>query len=45
LTDIDHSREIEWLAAVNETDSQSRYDKIIGQDLQQAMGMEILFSI
>jgi hypothetical protein len=32
------------MAAVHETDSQSCYNMIIGQDLQQAMGMDILFS-
>jgi hypothetical protein len=44
LIDFAHSREIEWVVAVDETDSQSCFDMIIGRDLQQAMGMDILFS-
>jgi hypothetical protein len=31
------------VVAVDKKDSQSCYDLIIGQDLQQAMGMDILF--
>jgi hypothetical protein len=44
LIDFAPNREIEWVVAVDETDSQSHYDMIIGQDLQQAMGMDFLFS-
>jgi hypothetical protein len=44
LIDFAPSREIECVVAVDETDSQSLYNMIIGQDLQQAMGMDILFS-
>jgi hypothetical protein len=43
LIDFAPSRKIEWLAAVDETESQSCYDMIIRQDLQQAMDMGILF--
>jgi hypothetical protein len=43
LIDFDLNQEIEWVAAVHKMDSQSCYDMIIGQDLQQAMGMDILF--
>jgi hypothetical protein len=41
LVDLAPSRKIEWVTAVDETDSQSHYNMIIGQDLQQAMGMDI----
>jgi hypothetical protein len=44
LIEFAPSREIEWVVAIDETDSQSCYNMIIGQDLQQAMGMDILFS-
>jgi hypothetical protein len=43
LIDFAPSREIEWVVAFDETDSQSCYDMIIRQDLQQTMGMDILF--
>jgi hypothetical protein len=36
---------IERVVAVNETDRQSCYDMMVGRDLQQAMGMDILFLI
>jgi hypothetical protein len=32
------------VVAIDKTDSQSHYEMIIGQDLLQAMGMDILFS-
>jgi hypothetical protein len=32
------------VVAVNETESQSCYDMIIGHDMQHSMGMDILFS-
>jgi hypothetical protein len=44
LIDFAPSREIEWLVAVDETDSHSRYDMIIGRGLQYAIDMDILFS-
>jgi len=44
LIDFAPSREIEWLVAVDETESHNRYDMIIGRDLQHAIGMDILFS-
>jgi hypothetical protein len=44
LIDFTLTREIEWVVIVNETVSQSRYDMIIGQDLQHTMGIDILFS-
>jgi hypothetical protein len=44
LIDFAPSHEIEWVVAVDKTDSQSCYDMNIRQDLQQAMGMDILFS-
>jgi hypothetical protein len=43
LIDFAPSRKIEWMLAVDKTDSQSCYDMIIRQDLQQAMGMDIFF--
>jgi hypothetical protein len=43
LIDFAPSRDIEWVVAVDKTDNQSRYDMIIGQDLQHAMGIDILF--
>jgi hypothetical protein len=43
LIDFAPSHKIEWVVAIDETDSQSRYDMIIGRDLQQSMGMDILF--
>jgi hypothetical protein len=43
LIDFAPSHEIEWVVTINETDSQSCYDMIIGQDLQHAMGIDILF--
>jgi hypothetical protein len=42
--DFAPSKEIKWLVAVDETDNSSRYDMIVGRDLQHAMGMDILFS-
>jgi hypothetical protein len=42
LIDFAPSREVEWLVAVDKTDSQSCYNMIIGQDLQHAMGIDIL---
>jgi hypothetical protein len=44
LIDFGHGWEIEWVVAIDKTDSQSHYEMIIGQDLLQAMGMDILFS-
>jgi hypothetical protein len=44
LIDFNPSHEIEFVVAVDKTDSQSCYDMIIGQDLQHAMGIDILFS-
>jgi hypothetical protein len=44
LIDFAPSREDEWEAVIDETDSQSHYNVIIGQALQQSMGMEIIFS-
>jgi hypothetical protein len=44
LIDFTPIREIEWVVAIDKTDSQSCYDMIIRQDLQQSMGMDILFS-
>jgi hypothetical protein len=38
------SREINWNVAVDDTAQQSRYDMIIGHDIQVALGMDILFS-
>jgi hypothetical protein len=32
------------VVTIDETDIQSYYDMTIGQDLQQAMGIDILFS-
>ena len=32
------------MVVVDKTDSHNRYDMIIGQDLQHAIGMDILFS-
>jgi hypothetical protein len=43
LIDFTPSREIECVIAVDKTDSQSCYNMIIRRDLQQAMGMDILF--
>jgi Reverse transcriptase (RNA-dependent DNA polymerase) len=42
--DFAPSKEIKWLVAVDETDNSTRYDMIVGRDLQHAMGMDILFS-
>jgi hypothetical protein len=44
LIDFAPSRKIEWVVAVDKTDSQSHYNMIIGRDLQHAMGIDILFS-
>jgi hypothetical protein len=44
LIDFVPSREIECVVAVDEKDCQSHLDTIFGQDLQQAMGMDIFFS-
>ena len=38
------SCKIEWLVAVDKTESHNLYDMFIGQDLQHAIGMDILFS-
>lgn len=38
------SKEIQWTMAINEEELPQKYDMIIGQDLQQALGLEILWS-
>jgi hypothetical protein len=44
LPEFAPSREIDWSVAVDITAQQSKYDMIIGHNLQIALGMEILFS-
>jgi Retroviral aspartyl protease len=44
LPEFAPSREISWNVAVDDTAQQSKYEMIIGRDLQLALGMEILFS-
>jgi hypothetical protein len=44
LPEFAPSREINWSVAVDETAQQSKYDMIIGRDLQITLGMDILFS-
>jgi hypothetical protein len=44
LMDFAQSRELKWWVAVDRTDRHDRYKMIIGQDLHQAIGMDILFS-
>jgi Retroviral aspartyl protease len=43
LPEFAPSREINWSVAVDDTAQQSKYDMIIGRDLQIALGMDILF--
>jgi hypothetical protein len=43
LIDFAPSREIEWVVAIDKTDSQSCYNMIIGRELQHAMAIDILF--
>jgi hypothetical protein len=44
VIDFAPSKQINWLVAVDETDNLSRYDMLVGRDLQHAMCMDILFS-
>jgi hypothetical protein len=44
LPEFAPSREISWNVAVDDTAQQSKYEMIIGRDLQLALGMDILFS-
>jgi hypothetical protein len=44
LPEFTPSREINWNVAVDDTAQQSKYDMIIGQDLQLVLDMDILFS-
>ena len=44
LMDFVQSRKLKWWVAVDRTDRHDRYKMIIGQDLNQAIGMDILFS-
>jgi hypothetical protein len=44
LPEFAPSRKIKWNVAVDDTSQQSKYDMIIGQDLQLALGMDILSS-
>jgi Retroviral aspartyl protease len=44
LPEFAPSREIHWNVAVDDTAQQSKYEMIIGRDLQIALGMDILFS-
>jgi Retroviral aspartyl protease len=44
LPEFAPSRKISWNVAVDDTAQQSKYDMIIGRDLQLALGMDILFS-
>jgi hypothetical protein len=44
LPEFAPSREINWNVAVDDTAQQSKYDMIIGRNLQLALGMDILFS-
>jgi hypothetical protein len=43
LPEFAPSREISWNVAVDDTAQQSKYEMIIGRDLQLALGMDILF--
>ena len=44
LPEFAPSKEIEFTLAVDDTEKSSKYDMIIGRDLLQALGMDILFS-
>jgi hypothetical protein len=44
LPEFAPSREINWNVAVDDTAQQSKYEMIIGSDLQISLGMDILFS-